>query len=187
MAGETVKTTALTNAQEGKAREARLNGTTYKVATDSKALLATETEVGDVLLTNIRIPSNAIVREIKVYNDDLDSNGTPTLTADVGVAAAVAFTSVTSGTKTRHAVDAVLDADLFVDGDTTLRAATTSFTSLALDAATSGPDDIDKPVWERLGYDEDPSTDLVIAVTFAAGAATGAAGDLAIQVHYLTD
>jgi hypothetical protein len=185
MAGETVKTTALTNAQAGKAREARLNGTAYKVATDSKALLSTETETADVLLTNIRIPSNAIVREIKVYNDDLD--GGSALTADVGVAAAVAFTSVTSGTKTKHAVDDVLDADVFVDGSTALQAATTSFTSLPLDAGTSGPDDIDKPVWERLGYDEDPSTDVVIAVTFAAGAGTPAAGDLAIQVHYLVD
>lgn len=187
MAGETVKTTALTDAQAGKAREARLNGTSLKVATDSKALLATETQLADVLLTNIRIPSNAIVREIRVYNDDLDSNASPALTMDVGVAAAVAFTSVTSGTKTRHAVDSVLDADLFVDNATTLQSATTSFTTLALDATTSGPDDIDKPVWERLGYDEDPSTDFIVAVTFAVAAATGAAGDLAIEVHYLVD
>ena len=133
------------------------------------------------------MPSNAIVAEIAVYNDDLDSNCTPTLTLDVGLAAKEAFTSTTSSTDTKNAADAVLDADVFVDGATTLQAATTSWTALAFDSATLGPDDVEKPLWELLGYDNDPHTRFRIVLTFAAAAATAAAGDLAVKVTWLED
>lgn len=187
MAGETTKTTNLTNAQAGIKRTSALAAGKLVVATDSHAFSATETQLADVLLTDIRIPSNAVVREIKMYNDDLDSHGTPTLVFDIGVYAAEAFTSTTSGTDTKHAADAIVDADLFVDGDTTARAATTKFTSLALDPGTMGPDDIDKPVWELLGYDNDPNAVLGVAITAQVAAATGAAGDLALQVEYVVN
>lgn len=189
MAGETTKTTALTNSQADEAQyvAARLQAGKTVSAKDSHAYTTGELEAADVLITNIEIPSNAVVEEILVYNDDLDSNGTPTLATDYGLAAAKDFTSVTSSTETKHSEDDVLDADLFVDGDTTLQAATTKYTSLALDSATFGPDDAQKEVWELLGYDEDPHTKFRLCLTQATAAATAAAGDVALLVRYSVD
>jgi hypothetical protein len=189
MAGETSKTTALTNAQASPPinREARLNRGRVREGSDLHAFTTGQLEAADVLLTNIDIPSNAIVREVLMYNDDLDSNATPTLTFDIGVAAGEDFTSTTSSSDTKHSEDDVLDADLFVDGDTTAQAATTKYTSLALDSATAGPDDADKPIWEKLGYDNDPLTKFRIVVTTSAAAATAAAGDVSLLVRYTVD
>lgn len=181
MAGETTGTTKAT-------RAARLSKGTPKVLTETIALLATETELADnILFRNIRIPSNAIISEIAVYNDDLDSNGTPALVLDMGLAAGEDFTSTTGGTETKHSEDDILDADAYVDGSTVGQAATTSWTVQAFDATTFGPDDVEKAAWEVLGYDEDPKTTLVLSMTAQVAAATGAAGDLAARVTILVD
>lgn len=187
MAGETSKTTELTNIESGLKSDSRLVRGELVEARDYHAYTTGQLEAADVLLTAIDIPSNAIISEILMYNDDLDSNGTPLLAFDIGLAAAQEFTSVTSGTATKHAENAILDADLLVDGDTTAQAATTKFTSLALDSATSGPDDLYKAAWELLGYDEDPKTVFRVAITTAAAAATAAAGDVILLVRYSKD
>lgn len=187
MAGETTKTARLTNVEAGIKTDARLAKGTARVAIESEAITTGELEVGDIVIYDIELPSNAVGVKLEVYNDDLDSNGTPTLTLDVGVAAKEKFISKTSGTETIHLADAVLDADLFVDGSTELQSANTTFVELAYDAATYGPDNAEKAVWELLGYDEDPRTTFRIALTFAAAAATAAAGDLALRVTHLVD
>jgi len=187
MAGETSKTVVRTAFDSDEKIEARLVQGRLVEAKDYHAFTAAQLEVGDVLLTGIHMPSNAIVSEILLYNDDLDSNGTPLLALDFGVYAVHKFKSITSSTATIHAKDSVLDADLLVDGDTTAQAATTKFTSLALDSATAGPDDLYKPLWELLGYDVDPHTELGLVVTTAAAAATAAAGDAIFLVRYSVD
>ena len=190
MAGETQKTTALTNRDSETLRAARLvNGKTV-TAMDTHQFPTTATlEAGDNLIMNIPIPSNAIIQEIAMYNDDLDTHAcAPTLVIDIGVAAAKDYTDITSGTSTKHLKDAIIDSDLFVDGDTTGRAATTKWTALGLDSATFGPDDALKQVWELLGYDSDPKTVFNIVVqSQAASAALSAAGDMAIRVIYSVD
>ena len=190
MAGETQKTTALTNRDAGTTRDSRLVRGRKKVAMDTHQFAAaTELEAADNLIMNIPLRSNAIVTDISIYNDDLDTHAcAPTLVVDIGVAAGEDYTSTTSSTDTKHSKDDIIDADLFVDGDTTGRAATTKWTSLALDATTFGPDDALKPIWELLGYDEDPRTTFNIVVqSQAASAALGAAGDLAVKVEYVED
>lgn len=183
----TTKTSNLQETQDGKAVAARLSKANILVGRDKHAYTAGQLAVNEVLLTNIKLPSNAIVESVSIYNDDLDSNVTPTLALDFGLAAAEKFTSVTSGAKTKHAQDDILDADAYVDGAADAQAATTKYTALALDSATFGPDDADKACWEVLGYDEDPKTEFLIAVTVATGAATAAAGDMAIKVQYFVD
>lgn len=187
MAGEQTKTARLTNVNSGIKSAARVSKGRPVVAIESEAITTGELEAADNIIYDMPIPSNAIITEVAVYNDDLDSNGTPTLTLDVGLAAGEDFTSTTSSTETKHSEDDVLDADLLVDGSTVLQAATTSWTVQAFDSATMGPDDAAKPVWELLGYDEDPRATMRIVCTFAAAAATAAAGDLALKVTYLVD
>ena len=187
MAGETTTSTRLASVQSGNNKDARLQRGKEVTALDTEAIAATELEAADVTIFDIPVPSNAIITEVAVYNDDLDSNGSPTLTLDVGLAAREDFSSETSGTVTKHSRNDVLDADAYVDGATTLQAATTQYTVLDFDSATFGPDDANKPAWEVLGYDQDPHTTFNVSATFAAAAATAAAGDLAIRVKYVID
>lgn len=187
MAGETTKSTRLTATQAGTKTDARKARAREVTALDVEAIAATELETADVTIFDIEIPTHAIVTEVAIYNDDLDSNCAPALAIDVGFVAGAAFTSTTSGTDTRHDEDDMLDADALVDGATDAQAATTKWTPLAFDATTFGPDDCNKAIWEVLGYDEDPRTTVRVAVTMATAAATAAAGDLGLKVKYLVD
>ena len=191
MAGETQKSTALTNRDAGTLRSARLASGKSVVCGDSHQFAAaTELEAADNLILDIVIPSNAIVISIKHINDDLDTHAcAAALVVDIGLAAREAYTSTTSSSDTKHSKDDIIDADLFVDGNTAFRAATTAWTEAASpDATTWGPDDRLKPVWELLGYDNDPNTSFnLVFQSQAASATLGAAGDLAILVEYLVD
>lgn len=189
MAGETQKSSRLTDVQAGKKSAARLAKGNIVVAMDHHQFAAaTELEANDALIMDIRIPSNAIVHKIEIYNDDMDTGACPTLALDFGVAAAADFTSITSSTKTKHDADDLIDVDLFVDGDTTAQAATTKWTLLAPDTATMGPDDATKKVWELLGYDADPITEFnLVVVSATASSALGSAADLAVRVTYSVD
>lgn len=189
MAGEQQKTTALTNRNSGLLRSARLVGGRLRVGLDTHQFAAvTELELADELVMDIPIPSNAIVLDVATFHDDMDTNGSPTLAIDIGVAARADFESVTSSTATAHSEDDVIDADLFVDGATDMQAAVTAFTSLTPDPGTFGAEDRLKMVWELLGYDEDPHTVFNIVVTAAtASAGLSSAADMAIKVEYLVD
>ena len=190
MAGETTKTTALTNIQAGTAQQARFTkGRVFQARDHHQFAAATSLEAADVLITAIELPSNSVVIDIEIYNDDLDTDACcPTLALDVGVSAGADYTSTTSGSDTDHNEDDLIDADLFVDGSTTGQAATTNWTSLTPDSATLGPEDTLKPVWELLGYDNDPKTTFRVSVTSAtASAALSSAGDFSIRVTYAVD
>lgn len=189
MAGETQKSTNLTNARSGTKRDARKKEARVVVLQDAHQFAAaTELEAADNLIMDIEIRSNDIIKDIAIYNDDLDTGCAPTLVLDFGVAAAADYTSVTSSTATKHSQDDIIDADLFVDGSTEGQAANTVWTSLTPDASTNGPEDAAKEVWELLGYDEDPKTTFNLVVqSQAASSALGAAGDLAVRVEVLRD
>lgn len=189
MAGETQKSTNLTNARSGTKRASRKKAASVKVLQDSHQFAAaTELEAADNLIMDIEIQSNDVIKDISIYNDDLDTGCSPTLVLDIGVAAAQDYTSVTSSTATKHSQDDIIDADLFVDGSTEGQSANTIFTSLAPDASTNGPEDQQKEVWELLGYDEDPKTTFNLVVqSQAASSALASAGDLAVRVEVLRD
>jgi hypothetical protein len=190
MAGETTKTTALTNRDSQIVRDARLVGGKKKVTMDTyQFAAATSLEAADNLILDMPIPSNAIVTSIQHINDDLDTDACPTLVVDIGVAAREQFTSTTSSSDTVHAKDSIVDADLFIDGNTAFQAATTAWTEAAApDATTFGPEDRLKPVWELLGYDNDPKTTLnIVFQSQAASAALSSAGDMALKVEYIVD
>ncbi len=189
MAGETQKTTALTSVQDGNRRMARLIKANKTVSVDTHQFAAaTELEAADVLITAIELPSNAIVTEIAMYNDDMDTGCCPLLILDFGVSAGADYTSTSSSTETDHSEDDLIDADLFVDGATTGQAATTLWTALALDSTTFGPDDALKPIWDLLGYDFDPNTTFrLCVVSETASGALGSAADMAVKVEYLQD
>ena len=190
MAGETQKSTALTNRLNGIKRASRLASGSLKQSRDHHQFAAaTELEAADNLIMDIAIPSSAVIVDIEQHNDDLDTHAcAPTLVLDFGLAAREDYTSTTSSSDTQHKADDIIDADLLVDGSTTGRAATTNWTSLAPDSGTFGPEDQLKQVWELLGYDKDPHTTFNLVVqSQAASAALGTAGDFAVRVTYAVD
>lgn len=151
-----------------------------------EVLAADLEEVGDAVEFGLRIPSNALISEVLFYHEDIDVDATETLDLDFGLFAVEKFTSTTSASETIHAQSAVLDADLLVDGLTGagIEDAVTKLTSLPLDAATAGPLELTKPLWEMLGYDFDPRTQFGIIMTAPVAAATGQAATVLLVVRY---
>lgn len=123
-------------------------------------------EVGDIIKM-VRVPANLRITKVMIYNDDLDSNGTPTLAADVG------FYNASTG--------AVKDADGLASAITTLQAANTSGVNVAWEAHDIA--DLGKTAWELAGYTSDPGVKLDIAFTITTQAATAAAGTISMEVE----
>lgn len=143
------------------------------------ALLTTDIDDDDIILM-VEVPSNAKLSSIKLYNDDLDSNGTPTLAADLGLYAARGFTD-SNGTV--YLDDGVIDRDALATAVITLQAANTSGVELRYEVANiTGTQD---ELWELAGLASNPNRPLRIAITIETVAATAAAGDVTLHVDYV--
>lgn len=136
-------------------------------------------DVGDIILFGT-IPSNAVIKSIKIFNDDLDSHATPTLAADVGLYYS-GIGNVVSGVKKTSGQ--VVSANCIGTAITTLQAANVSGAELRFEAANI--DTIDKEAWELGGLSADCGGQLFIGLTLTAAAATGAAGGIKLVVEYI--
>lgn len=132
---------------------------------DTFELATTDLDANDLVVI-ARVPSNAKVRDIRIINDDLDTNGTPTIVFRCGL-------YDTAGTAE--------DDDIYSPaGQTTLQAATTTWTTIFKKDASL----IDKFVWEDAGLTADDGKFHDIVLKFNTGAATAAAGTLAVWIQY---
>lgn len=179
MAGETTAGSSVGTFVDG-----ATHGAKESVYIDQAEFAVGELELADVKQFEILLMSSELVTEVALHSDDLDSDASPALVLDVGVAASQDFDSVTSGVVTHHLADDVLDSDLLVDGSTTAQAATTSFVSQVV-ASASDPANSQKRLWQALGYDRDPNTKFRVVVTAQVAAATAQAGTLAVRVKTL--
>jgi len=133
---------------------------------DAFELATTDLDASDIVHLTV-LPANAVVHRIALMSDDLDTNGTPTLVADVGL-------YTTGGT--------AKDDDAFASAVTTLQAATTTWQEVqneALDIAS-----LNKKVYEHAGDSDDSEGEYYLSLTFDTGSATAAAGTLAFLVEY---
>lgn len=144
------------SAQGGKVRQYMA---TLEIATTSID------EAGDIIKM-IRIPAKLRISRVDIFNDDLDSNGTPTLAADIG------FYNASSG--------AVVDADGLGSAITTLQAANVLGVNVLFEAHDIA--DLGKTAWELAGLSADPGVPLDVALTITTGAATAAAGTLSMLI-----
>lgn len=133
-------------------------------------------DAADVILM-CRVPMASKVHSIRLYNDDLDSNGSPTLAADVGL--------YYGGNNTTGTKGAVIDADCYGTAVTTLQAANTLGVEVAFEARDIA--NIAKYVWEDAGLTSNPGGYADIALTVTTGAATAAAGTITMLVQYIVD
>lgn len=151
-----------------------------KIAYDQDAVATTSIdETGDVTCL-CPIPSNAVILDVLFLNDDLDSNGSPALAADIGlyytgIGGTQAFDGNTKGT--------VIDADCFGSAVTTFQAANTTWASVRFEADDIV--DVKKEAWEVAGLTADPGGYFFIGITVTTAAATAAAGDVVCKVEYI--
>ena len=136
----------------------------------------------DDVIMMAEVPSNAKIMSIKLYNDDLDSNGSPSLATNVGLYNGT--TKYTIGGTTTEA-SAVIDEDCYATAITTLQAANTAGVEVAFEARNVNA--IANHVWEDGGLSADPKVPLRVALTMSNVAATAAAGDITMVVTYVTD
>lgn len=175
----TVKSTNITNIESSPITLLDGKVGIKKVMIDTIAVATTAVDNADDNILIGMVPSSAKILSIKVLNDDLDSNGTPTLAANLGLFYGV--NNVVSGVK-KTSGD-VLDADAFATAVTTLQAANTTGVELRYEAADIA--NIGQEAWEIGGLTEDCGGMLYIGFDLTTAAATAAAGDISLIVEYI--
>lgn len=130
----------------------------------------------DDVIHMVQIPMHASILSIKVFNDDLDSNGTPALTVDCGLYyGGDNGPSISAGT--------VIDFDCYATDSTCLQAANTTGTELAFEARNITA--VGNEVWEDGGLSSNPGGSAYVSLTIGTVAATQAAGDITVIVTYV--
>ena len=137
----------------------------------------------DDIIMMAEIPSNAKIKSIKLYNDDLDSNGSPTLVTDVGIYNGNVKFNDTDGSATAYAAEGVIDRDCYGTVMTMLQAANTAGVEVRYE--TLGVETVGNYMWEDAGLTSDPGKNLRIALTIETVAATAASGDISMVVEYV--
>lgn len=151
-----------------------------KTMIDQDALATTNIDNADDNVLICPIPSNAVILDVLVLNDDLDSNGTPTLAANVGLAySGIGGTQKKNG----NTSGTVIDADCFGSAVTTLQSANVTWTSVRFEADDIV--DVKKEAWEVGGLSSDPGGILYVLIDLTTAAATAAAGDVVVRVDYI--
>lgn len=136
-------------------------------------------DVGDLLLFG-PVPSNAVILNVLVCNDDLDAHACPTLEGDWGLAySGIGGTQKVNGNTSGTAID----ANVFEDADTALQAAVTTPSDKR--TVTDDIADRSKEAWEAAGLTADPGGLFYISFTVGTAAATDAAGTITVQVNYI--
>ena len=147
---------------------------------DQIAALTTSLDEANDLMLFAPIPSNAVITSVKLLCDDLDSNVSPALVANVGlyysgIGGVQAFTGKTVGT--------VVDADCFATLITDLQAAVK--TPLEVRFEADDIVDIKKEAWEVGGLSADCGGFLLVGIAVTTAAGTAAAGDIVVIVETL--
>ena len=157
-------------------------GGKVRVWADTIAAATTDIDDNDIIMM-AEIPSNAKIKSIMLYNDDLDSNGSPALVTDVGIYNGnIKFTSSAG---TIYAAEGVIDRDCYGTVSTVLQAAVTAGTEFRYE--TLGIETVGNFMWEDGGLPEDPGKMLRIALTIETVAATAASGDITMVVEYIVN
>ncbi len=146
------------------------DGAKLRVKTGTLELATGDLDAADTVEL-VDLPTNAVVHSIQIANDDLDSDGSPTLVMDVGL-----YDITDAG-----ALGAAKDDNVYASASTQLQAAA-GFTELAFSARNI--DEAAQQVFEDAGDTTDPAGVFRLVLTFDTGAATAAAGTLSYRVEY---
>lgn len=179
MTASTVKSDNITNIEASPivAIDRRKGRVKSVIDTDDIATASID-EAGDVMLFG-PIPSNAVILDVVVKNDDLDTHAcAAALAVDVGL-----FYSGIGGTQAKdgNVSGTVASATCLGTAVTALLAANTSWTTV-VDAAAGAPA---SEAWALAGLSADPGGLLYVGLTVETAAATAAAGDVDVRIDYI--
>jgi hypothetical protein len=180
MAASTVKSENVTNIEASPITALDRKKGRIKTVIDQDAIATTSIdEANDEMLFG-PVPSNAVILDVLVLNDDLDSHACPTLAADVGlVYSGIGGTQKKDGNTSGTAID----VNCFATAATTFQAANVTWTSLRAEADDIV--DIKKEAWQVGGLSADPGGLFYVTVKVTTAAATAAAGDIVLRVDYI--
>lgn len=177
MAATTAKGTMITNLEAAPLlqadRGATGNGLKVAFVTEEVATTSID-EINDIFLA-LPLPSGARMLGLTIFNDDLDSNGSPTLAVNVGGYYGNDVTGQTAGT--------AIDVDNIATAITTLQAANTAGVEILFEAQDING--IGKPLWQILGLTRNPGGTIYIGFKVTAAAATAAAGTVTLRALYV--
>ncbi len=159
-------------------------GGKVRIWSDTIAAATTDIDDNDIIMM-AEIPSNAKIKSIMLYNDDLDSNGSPALVTDVGIYNGNVKFNDTDASATAYAAEGVIDRNCYGTVMTVLQAAVTAGTEVRYE--TLGIETVGNFMWEDGGLTSDPGRMLRIALTIETVAATAAAGDITMVVEYIVN
>jgi hypothetical protein len=157
-----------------------------RVFIDEVEVATGDLDLADVVLFGA-IPSNAVITSIKLFSDDLDSNGSPALAWDVGLYYS-GIGNLVAGV--RKASGDVVDIDCFATAVTVGQAVTSDVANVGKVGyecrfEVANIDTIDQEAWEIGGLTSDCGGHLFIGLTVSTAAATAVAGGMKILVEYL--
>lgn len=178
MAASTVKSTNITNI-EAKPQVINDKRVGNLWAVFDKIVVATTSvdEIDDIILFG-PVPSNAVIKDIEVVNDVLDSDGV--LAFDIGL-----YYSGIGGEQfnfDKSSGTEILD-NCIGTAVTTLGAANTAWASVRFEAANITS--FIQPAWELAGLSADPGGLFWIGLKVTTAATTPVAGDVLITCTYL--
>lgn len=176
----TVKSENITNIEASPVVSLHKKTGEVKSVIDQYAAATTAVDNADDNILICAVPSNAVILDVLVLNDDLDSNGTPTLAVNVGLAySGIGGTQKKDG----NTSGTVIDADCFGSAVTTLQSANVTWSSVRFEADDIV--DVKKEAWEVGGLSSDPGGIFYVLLDVSTAAATAAAGDIVVRVDYI--
>ena len=121
----------------------------------------------------LELNSNDKLVDLKIFSDDLDSNASPTLAYNIGLAYGRNSRGINEFT--------IIDADCIGTAATQGQAASVTGAQLAFEARDIA--DINKELWEVAGLSSDPSCVFYLVMDLTTAAATPVAGTITIVAH----
>jgi hypothetical protein len=164
--------------------EAESGAGKIRVFSDTIAAATTDIDDDDIIYLS-EVPSNSKVISIMLYNDDLDSNGSPALVTDVGLYNGGTKFNDTDSSTTAYAAGGLIDRNCYGTVMTTLQAA--NIAGVECRWETMNINTVANYAWEDAGLTSDPGVPLRIALTIETVAATAAAGDITMVVQYVVN
>jgi len=146
---------------------------------DRVTVAATNVDNSDdnILIGYIR--SNEKIQDLEFRHPDFDTDGTPLLAANIGLA----YSGV-GGTQARdgRTLGEVIDADCFASASITFRTPSLDWVSSRFEAATVTSADTDLEAWATAGLTSDPGGWFVVLIDVTTAAATDGSGELFLRV-----
>ena len=152
--------------------ELKVDAATFEVTT------AMIDNADDNIFTPVVLPSNARLIELDIYSDDLDSNVSPTLAYNIGLA----YTGIGRGQVGKLTTD-IIDADCIGTAVTVGQAADIDGGHLQFEARDIA--NVNKELWEVAGLSADTGGYYSIVFDLTTAAATPVAGTITIVAKYV--